>query len=76
MNQEGNRLEAMTTTVSPEEAAERLGVRASTLANWRWTGSGPRFLKVGGRVRYRLFDLAEWLESCARESTSSPPMSS
>ena len=70
MNQEGPGLDARATTVSPMDAAERLGVQPSTLANWRWTGCGPRYLKVGGRVRYRLHDLAAWLDDQARESTS------
>ena len=72
MTYDGNRLESRATTVSPEDAADRLGVQPSTLANWRWTGGGPRYLKVGGRVRYRLFDLAEWLDARARSSTSGP----
>lgn len=70
MSQQGDQLEARSTTVSPEHAADRLGVQPSTLANWRWNGAGPRYLKVGGRVRYRLHDLAEWLDSRARSSTS------
>ncbi len=65
-------LEARTTTVSPKEAAGRLGLQDSTLANWRWHGRGPRFLRVGRRVRYRLADLAEWMDTRARTSTSDP----
>lgn len=63
-------LDAQTTTVSPEETAERFGNTVETLANWRWKGQGPRFVKVGGRVRYRLSDLAEWLDLQTRNSTS------
>ena len=62
--------DARARTVSPEEAADRLGVRPSTLANWRWKGGGPRYLRVGGRIRYRLCDLADWLDVQARTSTS------
>lgn len=65
-------LEARATTVSVGEAATRLGVEASTLANWRWRGVGPAFLKVGGRVRYRLCDLASWLDS--QSSRNPQPM--
>lgn len=63
-------LEDLTTTVSPDEAARRLGVEASTLANMRWSGRGPRFVKIGARVRYRLSDLAEYLDRQTRASTS------
>jgi len=59
-----------TLTLSPHEAAARLGLRVSTLANWRWRGQGPQHCKVGGRIRYREMDLALWLESQIRQSTS------
>jgi predicted site-specific integrase-resolvase len=65
-------LEAATLTLSPEDAARRLGVESSTLANWRWRGAGPRYLKVGGRVRYRASDLAAYLDAQTRASTSDP----
>ena len=63
-------LEARVTTVSAGEAASRLGLEPGTLANWRWSGRGPRFVKLGGRVRYRLADLAEYLDRMTRTSTS------
>jgi len=65
-----DRLDRRATTISPEEAAERLGVRPSTLANWRYRGGGPPYIKVGGRVRYRLAELGDWLDGQARLSTS------
>jgi len=46
-------------------AAELLGFTASTLANWRSEGKGPRHYRIGGyghRVTYRLTDLAAWIE--------------
>ena len=63
-------LEARVTTVSAGEAAARLGLEAGTLANWRWAGRGPCFVKLGGRVRYRLTDLADYLDRQTRISTS------
>ena len=65
-------LEARANTVTPEDAARRLGVRPSTLANWRWRGEGPSYVKIGGRVRYRLRDLARYLDGQVRTSTSDP----
>ncbi len=70
MSQALDQLDARARTVSPAEAAERLGVERSTLDNWRWSGGGPGYLKVGGRVRYRLADLADWLDAQSRSSTS------
>ena len=51
-------------------AADRLGLKPATLETWRWSGKGPPFLKLGGRVRYRQQDLNRWLEGCVRRSTS------
>ena len=63
-------LDARATTIAPDGAAARLGVTAETLANWRWRGEGPRHIRVGRRVRYRLTDLAEYLDERTRTSTS------
>lgn len=46
----------------PEEVAEVLGVPVGTLANWRYQGRGPAFVKVGRHVRYRRSDVAGWIE--------------
>jgi hypothetical protein len=39
-----------------------------TLERWRWEGKGPRYLKVGGRVLYRLTDI----EAFERNGLSTP----
>ncbi|MFZ2493907.1 MAG: helix-turn-helix domain-containing protein [Thermoanaerobaculia bacterium] len=47
---------------TPEEAAHYLrGVSTSTLAHWRSAGRGPRYLKVGGIIRYRREDLERFV---------------
>lgn len=43
--------------MSREHAAKYLGVAAQTLANWRSLGRGPKSLKLGGKVFYRITDL-------------------
>jgi hypothetical protein len=50
------------TILTPEELVARYDQRVSlkTLANWRSTGEGPAFTKVGSRVFYRLPDILEW----------------
>lgn len=35
-------------------------VTPKTLANWRSLGIGPRWVKVGARVRYQAIDVARW----------------
>ena len=54
----------------PEEAAKLLRSKSRTLERWRSTGTGPRYIKVGRRVVYRLADLEVWLEQQAREHTA------
>lgn len=43
--------------------AEHLGVPEATLAQWRWSGVGPRYVKIGRHVRYRWSDVHRWLEA-------------
>ncbi len=58
---------------SVEEAAGYLRVAVSTLNKWRVQGRGPRFAKVGGRVRYTQADLDAYVEGSLRRSTSETP---
>lgn len=53
----------MTTLANNSVAAKYIGVAAATLQYWRTTGSQKiPFIKVGGRVMYRISDLEQWLE--------------
>ena len=52
------------------ELAARLNISPRTLERWRWTGEGPRFMKVGGRVVYRLEDVEGYEDSQLRNSTA------
>jgi hypothetical protein len=47
-----------------------LGLRPNTLAQWRISGDGPAFVKLGRAVRYRRADIERWLEGQTRRSTS------
>lgn len=52
------------------QAAKHLDVSPGTLSVWRSTGRYQLpFLKVGRKVRYRLSDLDEWLETRTRKNT-------
>lgn len=44
-----------------QEAAAYLDIKPHTLAVWRWKGTGPAFIRVGRRIRYRQADLDAWL---------------
>ena len=52
-------------------AAEYLGgLSPRTLAKWRISGRGPRFIRLGNAVVYDQRDLDEFLAAGARRSTS------
>lgn len=52
------------------QAARYVCLSPRTLERYRVTGEGPKFLKIGRWVRYRVEDLDAWLAGCARASTS------
>jgi hypothetical protein len=39
------------------EVAQRWRISPRTLERWRWLNLGPRYLKIGGRVVYRIEDV-------------------
>lgn len=43
--------------LSQHELAQRWRLSPRTLERWRWLGQGPRYLKIGGRVAYRVEDI-------------------
>jgi predicted DNA-binding transcriptional regulator AlpA len=55
--------------LTPEQVAELLGCTTEWLAQLRYRGDGPRFLKLGRLVRYRDRDLNAWLSGSVRERT-------
>lgn len=52
-----------------KESAPVIGVKPKTLENWRVSGEGPVFCKIGRSVTYRLVDLLSFREG-ARYSTT------
>lgn len=56
-----------------QQVADFLGTTVDTLANWRYRGVGPRFVKVGGIVRYRWSDVNAWVESRVAQRTDDIP---
>ena len=58
------------TCLNQTELAARWTISARTLERWRWTGEGPAFLKIGGRVVYRLEDVQAYEQARQRHSTA------
>lgn len=55
--------------LTPAELAERLHASPATLAGWRYKGTGPKFIKAGRMVLYRVADVDAWLTEKTRQST-------
>ena len=49
--------------LTPEELCEFLGgIPVGTIYKWRHGGTGPRSIKVGRHIRFRMSDVEAWLE--------------
>ena len=42
------------------ELSRRWSLSPRTLERWRWLRQGPNYLKVGGRIVYRLTDVEDF----------------
>jgi predicted site-specific integrase-resolvase len=59
--------------LSQTELAARWNISHRTLERWRWTGEGPQFIKIGGRVVYRQEDVEAFEAEQTRKSTAAAP---
>lgn len=66
------KIESATRLLKEDEVAQILNMEVATLRRWRWSGHGPRFIKIGGAVRYDPADIDAFVESGRRSSTSDP----
>jgi hypothetical protein len=46
------------------QLAQRLGVSQRTLEGWRYRGKGPAYLRLEGRIAYRLTDVEHFELQC------------
>ena len=50
--------------LTTQQAAEFLSLKPTTLNQWRWSGKGPKYVRIGERtIRYRHQDLHHWVNS-------------
>jgi excisionase family DNA binding protein len=54
--------------LSPQQLADYIDVPVATVYRWNYERTGPRAIKVGRHVRYRIGDVESWLESRAQGS--------
>lgn len=54
---DASRQEKPTRHLNQVDLSRRWRLSPRTLERWRWLGQGPSFLKVGGRILYRIEDI-------------------
>lgn len=59
-------------TASPSDVAKALYTTEAGLAQMRYRGTGPKFIKVGRRVLYRWADLQQYLDANTVQRTDDP----
>ena len=57
--------------INQKQLAERWRISQRTLERWRAIGWGPLFLKIGGRVVYRIEDILAYEEQHLFDSIQS-----
>lgn len=60
------------TFINQIDLARRWCISPRTLERWRWLGEGPAFVKLGGKVVYRLSVIEAYEQAQVRRSTSDP----
>ncbi|KRH78594.1 hypothetical protein FERRO_15850 [Ferrovum sp. JA12] len=56
--------------LTQRELADRWNKSEATIERYRSDGVGPRYLKIGGKVMYRLEDIEQFELDCLHESPS------
>lgn len=59
--------------LSPQELADRAGVKLMTVYHWNSRGGGPPFIKTGRVVYYRLSDVLVWEKTRFRTVAARKP---
>jgi hypothetical protein len=57
---------------TPAQVAKYLYTTEAALAQMRYMGSGPKFIKIGRRVLYNWDDLLDWIRNNTIQRTDDP----
>ena len=60
--------------LTTRELANRWNLKYKTVSNWRCTGYGPKYHRMGTRINYRLEDVERYELSKRCRSTSEYPL--
>lgn len=63
-------LRIMVGLLTEDDMKAMLAVSDHTLQAWRMQGNGPKFVKLGKAVFYRICDVSEWINSNVKEKTT------
>ena len=58
--------------LTTNQLAKRWNMAPVTLRLWRWSGKGPDYHKLGGRIRYYMESIIEFEKEQLRQHTSMP----
>jgi len=59
----------VTKHLNQTELSQRWSLSPRTLERWRWMRQGPQYLKIGGRIVYRLEDIEAFEAAQVRSPT-------
>lgn len=62
----------MTDLLTTDQLSEELEMSVEALAQWRYRGQGPKFVKEGRWIRYRRADVDQWIEDRIHDRTDHP----
>ena len=54
--------------LTPIELAQRWRISTRTLDRWRASRTGPRWMRIGGRILYRMTDILDYEQARLRGS--------
>jgi hypothetical protein len=57
---------------TPAQVAKYLYTTEAALAQMRYMGDGPKFIKIGRRVLYNWDDLLQWIQKNTIQRTDDP----
>lgn len=60
--------------LTQRELAQRWSKSEATIERYRCDGVGPPYLKIGGKILYRLEDILQFENDCLRLSPYAMPM--
>jgi hypothetical protein len=61
-------IDVLDALLTEHQLARKLGLTISGMRKLRWAGRGPRYLRLGRVIRYRVQDVEDWLKNAYEHS--------